>query len=434
MIRHDTPSEIASALTKHIPSRISSLLEPAVGTGQLLESLHIERHQSLQRIVCLDTDPTAISEVQNRFCEARDRLKVIRADFLEWSAPKHRYRSSSLFDCILMNPPFAGRRFVDLSQDIDMPAYAPRNSKVPIEVAFVFRAIKLLNRGGRMLAVIPSNIVSALSAKWIRDFMMNCGSVRYVHELPPYTFHRVEARVYLFVFEKAVDGKNTVLSNHDLVQPLVLKVSRSELSAVSRFDYRFHEAAAKYRGILETQKRFEWKPLSQYATIYRGPTPSPKGKRHALHTSDYRDGFWQANKDKKIRTDSSERGIKRGDLLVKRVGRACSASVGKVIGSVGKASSDCILILRPRSAFIETSLLLFAIRVIATSAVGPALFESGTGASYLTERTLSSILIPRNLEKFYPSYFSKYKRAIRRKDFSAMLAIEREVQKRLQLD
>jgi hypothetical protein len=333
-----------------------------------------------------------------------------------------------------MNPPFAGRRgcFVDLSLDLAMPPFAMSDFRVPIEVAFLIRAIKLLRPAGRLLAVLPSNIVSALSAKWVRDYMLACGSVRYVHELPPYTFRQVEARVYLFVFEKTLDRRSIILSNHDLVKPLVLKVARTELSEVCRFDYRFYEARKQYRVVTESSQHLSWKPLSELATIHRGPVPSPRGKLCSVHTSDFQNGFWQVKGENRTRCDFSERGIKRGDLLVRRVGRGCSASVGKPLRVVGKSCSDCLLIIRPK-ATLKSTPLLFAIRVVATSDYGPPLIESGTGASYITELALSEILIPAHLNVFYRSYFSRYKKALHRRDFLIMKAIERQVQQRLGL-
>src|SRR5688572_23925881 len=110
MIRHETPLEAAHALVRHVPKRMSSLLEPAVGTGLLLAPLHRLCRESLDRIVCIDTDAQALAKVEAQFAGIGKRFDPICADFLKWSAPRMDSKPRELFDCVLMNPPFGGRR------------------------------------------------------------------------------------------------------------------------------------------------------------------------------------------------------------------------------------------------------------------------------------------------------------------------------------
>src|SRR5882724_8247490 len=263
MIRHYTPVEVAHALAKHAPRRMSSLLEPAVGTGLLLRPFERLCQESLKRIVCIDTDAEALQVVTLRFATAGKRFEAICADFLQWSAHESRAKSTDLFDCISMNPPFAGRRnsFVDLDLAIEVTSTGAGSKKVPMEIAFMLRSIKLLKPGGRLLAVVPSSLVSSISTTWVRNYLMASGSVRYVHELPSFTFKRVEARVYLFVFEKSLDKRSVILSNHDLAHPLILKVSTSHLIRWPRFDYRFHDALRKYEAVMASSSHLEWRPV-----------------------------------------------------------------------------------------------------------------------------------------------------------------------------
>ncbi len=429
MIRHYTPVEVAHALAKHAPRRMSSLLEPAVGTGFLLRPFEKLCQESLERIVCIDTDAEALEEVTSRFAAAGKRFEPICADFLQWSAPESSARTRALFDCILMNPPFAGRRncFVELNLATEVPGIGSGSKKVPTEIAFVLRSIELLKAGGRLLAVVPSSLVSSISTTWVRNYLMVSGSVRYVHELPSFTFKGVEARVYLFVFEKSLDKRSVVLCNHDLARPLILKVATSHLISWPRFDYRFHDALRKYEMVKNSSSHLEWKPVSDLASVHRGAMNSLEGARHSLHTCDYQHGFWRLKDEKKkIHKDVTERRVKRGDLLIKRVGRRCSLSLGKVVGHIGDSTSDCILTVRAREPATSTA-LLFGLRIILTSEFGQPLIECATGASYLTERGLLQTLVPTKLKEFYKPFLCNYAKAASRRDFCKMVRIEKQV-------
>src|SRR5438105_2397712 len=109
MISHYTPIDVAYALAKHAPKKLSSLLEPAVGTGILLQPFEKLCERSLDRIVCVDTDQKALNQVKATFGSVAKSFEAICTDFLQWSELRHQTNPPELFDCVLMNPPFAGR-------------------------------------------------------------------------------------------------------------------------------------------------------------------------------------------------------------------------------------------------------------------------------------------------------------------------------------
>ena len=434
MTTYYTPISVAQVLARHVPKNPSRILEPAAGTGTLLEPLAERLRGSAKRVVCIDVNNEALEQAKLQLAPVIGKsLEFICSDFLAWSAPTHSSKKEPLFDCVLMNPPFAGKResFVKLNLAEELPGIGEGIHCAPVEVAFVLRSIRLLAPKGRLLAVVPSSLISSLNTVWVRNYLLLLGAMRYVHELPRYTFRGIRSRFYLFVYEKAGLKRPFLLCNHDLDEPESIRIKESELTTELRFDYGFHAALRRYKELMEGSDHLGWAELPVSADVWRGKIKSPLGPKKALHTYDFNGGFWHlGNRRIRIRKDKSERGIRRGDLLMKRVGRNCSSSVGKVLGHIGCASSDCLWIVRPKKGTMSTR-MLFALRVLLGFDFGAQLVECGTGAPYITEKALRDLIIPTKLADVYHKQYSGYREAIIRRDFNTMLSIEDRVRRLL---
>jgi tRNA1(Val) A37 N6-methylase TrmN6 len=427
-----TPNDVARALAKHTPRKITRLLEPAVGTGILLEPLKQRLYSS--EITCIDRDSEALAQLRLRFSPLFwPKLKIVQGDFLKWSDKVKCRSDEDGFDCVLMNPPFVAKRseFVDLDCVREMPGIGEDIKRVPVEVAFIIKAIRLLRPGGRLLAVVPSSIVTSLSTTWLRDYLLQVGSVRYVHELPRYTFKEVSARVYLFVYQKQAKQHSVLLLNHDLAKPESILISKVELKGDLRLDYSFHSARRQLDELIKMRRRLMWRPIRAVAKVLRGHIKSPAGAQFAVHTTSYNGGFWElGSRGQYLARGDTEQHIKSGDLMIARVGKNCSSSCGIVTNAAGYAASDCVIMIRPHEQRARLK-LLFAIRTTFGMEITPSLIERGTGAPYLTVAELPHVMIPINLADIYQRDFSKYCLSVRRKRLEEMKNIEKRVERRL---
>ena len=422
-----TPIDVARALARHAPRRISSILEPAVGTGILLQPLLARLSTDAAKIVCIDQNANALAELNRlRSSLPPGALKAFCSNFLNWSKTARNQKRE--FDCILMNPPFAAKRseFVDLSYHSVTTGRVVK--RVPVEAAFIATALELLKDGGRLLAILPSSVIAADSCRWLREHLLTMGCIRYVHELPPFTFENVSARVYLFVFEKCSNKRTLMLMNHDLAEPEKLRVDSRRLAPNLRFDYGWNHASATLQSLEGNKRRLNWRTLGEVAAIIRGEVDSPKGVENAVHTTCYWNGFWRKPQGKRPTVSTSNRRVCHDDLLVKRVGRNCSKTIGPVLDASGYAASDCITIIRTHKPSQRLP-ILFALRVLLAGEIGGALLESGAGASYLTNAQLLNTKVPVNLASSYPKIFSRYKLALRRGSFSDVLRLENKARK-----
>lgn len=428
MNHHYTPAEVAEVLVKHAPKTIYALLEPSVGQGDLLKPFLNKLYRRSNKVVCIDTDQIVLDKLKENFGPVLGKsLHIVNDDFLKWSSNVSPDQAGS-FDCIVMNPPYSGRikDMVKLNLAEEFPNMGKGVYSVPVEVAFVIRALRLLKANGKMLAVVPATLISSIKTNWLRKYMFEIGSIDYVHELPKFTFESVESRVYLFVFKKAGKQKPLIVSNHDLLTPVRMVIKKNDLPHITRLDYSFHHASMWYQNFKVKFQNLHWTKLNEIASIYRGRIESPSGARHAIHTNNHCDGFWQiGSSGKKLIKDNTERGIHKGDLLIKRIGRRCSQSIGRTIDLEGYACSDCVLIIRSKNWNMNLK-LSFALRFLLCCDKGAKLLERGTGATYITEKDLANLYVPIYLYRENPDLYAKYKYSVAKQKFAAMKDIEQQ--------
>lgn len=211
--------------------------------------------------------------------------------------------------------------------------------------------------------------------------------------------------------------------NHDLAKPNTLRVELKGLLPGSRLDYQWNKAVALLQALETRRPRLKWHELGDLVTILRGEINSPEGAQTAIHTIHYDNGFWRCSAAKNLTKSTSNRSIRTNDLLLRRVGRNCSKSLGSVIDINGYAASDCITIIRPKK-FADKLSIMFAFRVLFGGDVGSSLLECGAGASYLTNSHLGKARVPINLASHFRSIFSSYKIAVRKRNFPEMLRLE----------
>ena len=416
MTSYYTPIEVARELVRFVPRTASSILEPAVGRGDLLRAL-LPRLRDDSRIDCVDIDAQALRVVRTDFGpKLGGRLTTIHADFLKWSnrSPK------PVYDCVVMNPPFFAR-----GKGLKTAMPDGTSLWLPLEGSFLVRALKLVAPRGRLLAVLPDSVVSSDRCNGLRKFLSEQGSVLRVHQLPEQSFTTVSGRIHLFVYEKDGQQTPTTLCNHQLRRPEKMLVT---VSGETRLDYDFHAAISFEDRLVNSTPDLTWRSLEEIASVRRGREASPNLPGNAIHTTDFTDGYWEHISLPDSPSDLSGF-TSLGDILIKRVGRGCHLSAGALIAGAGAACTDCVLVIRSnrKSAWPQ---LLLAIRVV-LQLYGKELLQRGTGASYLSQQRLQTLRIPQQIAQRYPREFTKYSAALRARNIAEMRRIELRVVRRL---
>jgi hypothetical protein len=417
-MRYDTPDIVASLLRKYAPKKMSSLLDPATGSGVLIRPF-LKTNPKL-RAICIDVDKVATAFVADEFKDYR-HVKVFTDDFLRWAGKD----AGKQFDCIVMNPPFAARKQHRVKILVPVCGEKKRATFVSSESAFVYAALTMLRVGGRLLAIVPASIVSTESGLWLRKMLLKSGAVRLVHELPPRTFAGVDGKIFVLIYEHGAKQRAISIRNHRLREPDEIALSRSMIIENPRFDFAFHESIIWYRK-LRSLSGFAWKTFGSVADCWRGEIDSPFTSDDVLHTTNF--STFRPSRESK---DGWLKPVRRGDLIVKRVGRDCAKSWLPYLHKNEAPCSDCIFVVRPKP-HIHSLNLLFALRVLTSSQKGAPLIEHGVGAAYLTRNSLQSLMLPIDLASKYPKSFDRFRTAVRGRQWTELAIIEARVRRQLQ--
>ncbi len=339
---------------------------------------------------------------------------------MEWAIAS----PSERFDCIVMNPPFAARKEAWLPGK--RAGLTPCPAKIPLEAAFTLASIRLLKDGGTLLAILPSSIVSAVSGRWLRQFLFVHGHCKYVHELPPSTFAHVDGRVYIVVYAHGIRGQRVRLLNHDLRVPSRLELPSELAKDGTRLDFGYHESQSLVRRAQDVHPDLGWTQLGSLCDVFRGAANSPAGKGYAVHTTDAQGPFWAHSRRHRRVGHQDPRRVQRGDLLIKRVGLRSGLSLGMYIGSGNVGCTDCVFCLRPKPGQ-DGAAILFAGRVVLRHEQIARSLTRGIGASYLTQALLKEVQVPRRLAVAYQSQFRRYQRALLQRNTTEVIRIEDSV-------
>ncbi len=171
-----TPLPIASFINRWILSaNPKTLLEPSCGDGVFFHSLMELNTISLEEVWGFEIDPVETQkaiEISSNLPKVEK--KVLNEDFLHWFLS--RPLSVPFVDAVVGNPPFIRYQYLEKFQQENARAIFDRyNQKFTLHtnawVPFVMASIGLLNQGGRLGMVLPSEILHVLHAESLRSFL-----------------------------------------------------------------------------------------------------------------------------------------------------------------------------------------------------------------------------------------------------------------------
>ena len=171
-----TPPEVARFLLRWAllgnPRRV---LEPSCGDGAFIRAARTIDHRPFE---LLGVEILEEEAAKSRAAAERDdclRAQILNEDFLAWSLP--RLNEGGGFGAVVGNPPYIRYQYLEkqdqrYSEDIfgtfDLPFTKHTNAWVP----FVIASTGLLDAGGRLGMVVPSEILHVLHANSLRQFLL----------------------------------------------------------------------------------------------------------------------------------------------------------------------------------------------------------------------------------------------------------------------
>jgi adenine-specific DNA-methyltransferase len=174
-----TPQKLADYTARWVlHNNPKNILEPSCGDGSFFEALsnnQCDSHIEISGFELFDSE----AQKSIKRCETLgfSNFKITEGDFLEWANPRVK-EQQQLFDGVLGNPPFIRYQFLEknfqanaenIFKHLDLKFTKHTNAWVP----FILSCISMLNDGGRLGMVIPSEIIHVMHAQSLRTYLGN---------------------------------------------------------------------------------------------------------------------------------------------------------------------------------------------------------------------------------------------------------------------
>jgi adenine-specific DNA-methyltransferase len=153
-----TPDVVSSKMSEKLHKN-GTLLEPSVGTGNLLKHIAIEHYEKMD-----------IFDIKKEYldqCPEHPKINKYLSDFL-------KYETAEKYDNIILNPPYI--KIQDLPSDYvsfikeKWPILSDGN--IDIYYAFLFKCLELLKPDGVMVAITPNSYLHSKSALKFRKYLL----------------------------------------------------------------------------------------------------------------------------------------------------------------------------------------------------------------------------------------------------------------------
>lgn len=269
----------------------------------------------------------------------------------------------------LSNPPFGTTEAGELAPDlldclfVNNLTWKDGNGcyRVLNEAAFFLRNLELLDNGGYVAILLPEGLVSGVKTESFRRFLIRYTQIRLVFSLPINSFDSCEARISLVVAQK-----NAVNTRRAAKIPLCYgdgNIESRQMDVVkqgdllSRMDPGYHIKMASLKN-----ENNDFKPLGKYLDSCARGYGFYGNERHFLtrdgdleyiHSVDIRDLLIRESPhrlmvDNKLGNQHPKALIRKGDLLLVRVGKGCAGRCSIVIWQTNAFASDCVYVLRSK--------------------------------------------------------------------------------------
>lgn len=208
-----TPQEIADFATKWVlKNNPRNVLEPSCGDGVFFQSLfnnNCDKNINIFGFELFDIEAKKSIDLCNKL--KFENVNIREGDFLEWFNSE-TLKASTKFDAIIGNPPFIRYQFLEkefqkntenVFSNLNLKFTKHTNAWVP----FIISGIELLNPGGRLSMVIPSEIINVMHAQSLRTFLgEHCSKIVIIDPKEIWFTDTLQGAVIILA-EKKIDNK-----------------------------------------------------------------------------------------------------------------------------------------------------------------------------------------------------------------------------------
>jgi adenine-specific DNA-methyltransferase len=271
-----TPKELAEIMVQMIDiDRAKSILEPSCGDGVFVDAL--KKHIPEAKITAIEIEKSEADSVKKRYKEDK-RVNVINEDFFDFYEEKKKYQT---YDYIIGNPPYIRYQYLSEEQrkiqaEILTSQGMKANKLINAWVAFTVASIKLLNKNGTILFVIPAELFQVAYAEDLRLFLANNLSNMTIITFKELVFPDIEQEVVVLIGEKKSEQSGiriVEVSNVEDIKKVDLNTIRFQPISHEKEKWTKYFVTANEMDLLSQIRRSElFNPFSKYGTINVGIT------------------------------------------------------------------------------------------------------------------------------------------------------------------
>ena len=274
-----TPLQLADAMVGFFSSQnFSNALEPSCGDGVFLDSL---KNQNLldkvQQLTAVEIDAEEAEKVRSRYSDF-EQIEVCTEDFFDYY---NRALGKECFDLILGNPPYIRYQYLKESQreiqsEILTSHGMKANKLINAWVAFIVACVQLLSENGKIIFVIPADILQVAYAEELRLYLANNLAKITLITFEQLVFPDIEQEVVVFIGEKDKEEKGIriiEMNNLDDFDQLKLEQnSFQKLQHVKEKWTKYFVSAEDISLIQELRRDKRFVKFSEYGLINIGIT------------------------------------------------------------------------------------------------------------------------------------------------------------------
>ncbi len=328
---------IASNLKAKQPKTV---IDVGAGEGALLGA--IKNRWKSARLLGVDIDPRV------RKAQSVSHIESILGDGLDHKLPGLIATTYGHIDLAVSNPPYTairGNKSTELIlKDAGLFDAIGKSKNYPAELVFLAQNLRILKNEGALAIILPSGIIN--SDRWIKLRGLLCRSHRLttVIELPDKIFEKTEAKTYALILQKGGCTRSVRLLKTDEEGVLSSSIKITAQQAIERMDFSYY-LIDRSKDSLATP-HFTLRELG--AQIFRGQLSSSTAKTakvNLFHTSDMSSSPTSVRISNGLSGLEHPHAIKKGDIVVARVGTRCIGRMCFISGGSAIAS-DSVYVIR----------------------------------------------------------------------------------------
>lgn len=274
-----TPLQLANAMVALFATEnIEKVLEPSCGDGVFLDSMH-EQHllEKVRIFTAVELEADEAIKVKDKYKHAKN-VKVINDDFFNFYDQNVAHNH---YDLIVGNPPYIRYQYLMDSQreilsNILKSHGMKANKLINSWVGFLVACTRMLNDTGRIVFIVPAEILQVAYAEDLRLFLSNEFSRITLVTFKKLVFPEIAQEVIVFIGEKGGQQKGIrIIEMNDLNEFSSLDIHSNGYQTMQHVKEKwtkYFTSSEEIKIIQQIKKDARFAPFSDFGNINVGVT------------------------------------------------------------------------------------------------------------------------------------------------------------------